>query len=127
MSEIRPDQPVSSGSQDKPEVVNIMWKPASDTSMRARIVPMIADALTRIPPLGMDITAWDMVTIAMPNAIMVGVALAVRGYALTGQGKEIMQFRAFSSWRPDQTEVDQVVSATVEALRIARAKQVNGQ
>lgn len=113
---------------DKPTgVMNIMWKPAEDTSMRARIIPMIADALSRTPKFGMDITAWDMVTIAMPNAIMVGVALAVRGYQLVGEGKEIMQFRAFSGWHPDQAEVDGVVKATVEALRLARAKQANGQ
>lgn len=113
---------------DKPAgVMNIMWKPADDTSMRARLVPMISDALSRTSAFGMDITAWDMVTVAMPNAIMVGVALAVRGFALAGEGKEIMQFRAFSSWRPDQAEVDGVVKATVEALRLARAKQVNGQ
>jgi hypothetical protein len=112
---------------DKNGPMPIMWVPANDTSMRARITPMIADALHRIPMLGLEIIAWDYMCVPAPNAIMAGVAVAVRGYDLTGGGKELMQFRSFSTWRPEQAEVDAVVGAIVDGLRTARAQQVNGQ
>jgi len=98
--------------------------------MRERIVPMISDALKKTPLLGLELRAWDFMVVPMTNAITVGVAIAVRGIDLTGPGKEIMQFRPFSSWQPTQAEVDTIVAATVEGLREARAaqaRQANGQ
>ena len=100
-----------------------------DGSMRTRIVPMIASAMARTPLLGLDIIGWDYVTVATTNAIMVGFAVAVRGYELAGPGKEMMQFRPFPSWRPTQAEVDAIVSATIAALRAGRdeqARKANG-
>jgi hypothetical protein len=108
--------------------VHVVWTPANtDMSMRARIVPMIAESLRRIPMLGLEIIAWDYMCVPMPNAVLAGVAVAVRGYDLAGPGKELMQFRAFSTWRPEQDEVDKVVGAIIDGLRTARSGQVNGQ
>ncbi len=104
--------------------------PPECDSMRERIVPMISDALKKTPLLGLELRAWDFMVVPMTNAITVGVAIAVRGIDLTGPGKEIMQFRPFSSWQPTQAEVDTIVAATVEGLREARAaqaRQANGQ
>lgn len=104
--------------------------PAEYDSMRDRIVPMISDALKKTPLLGLELRAWDFMVVPMTNAITVGVAIAVRGVELTGPGKEIMQFRPFTSWQPTQQEIDTIVAATVEGLREARANQastVNGQ
>lgn len=106
---------------------HIIWtRNAGDTSMRTRLVPMIAAALTRCPLFGLEIIAWDYMCVPMPNAVLAGVAVAVRGYDLTGPGKELMQFRAFSTWCPSQEEVDKVVAASIDGLRTARAQQVNG-
>lgn len=99
-------------------------------SMRDRIVPMIASALKKTPLLGLEIRAWDFMVVPMTNAITVGVAIAIRGVDLAGPGKEIMQFRPFTSWKPEQGEVDTIVAATIEGLREARANQastMNGQ
>ena len=97
-------------------------------TMRERLVPMIADALSRTHKFGLDIIAWDYMCVPMPNAVLVGVGVAIRGYELTGLGKELMQFRAFSTWAPTQEEVDKVVGATIEGLRGAKTKQnMNGQ
>jgi len=99
-------------------------------SMRDRLVPMIAAALKKTPLLGLELRAWDLITVPMTNAITVGVAIAVRGVDLTGPGKEIMQFRPFTCWKPEQAEIDAIVAATVEGLREARASQAraaNGQ
>lgn len=97
-------------------------------TMRERLVPMIAMALMRTSKIGLDIIAWDYMCVPMPNAVLTGVAIAIRGYDLTGPGKELMQFRAFSTWAPTQEEVDKVVTATIDGLREAKDKQhVNGQ
>lgn len=95
-------------------------------SMRERIVPMISDALRRTPKFGLDIVGWDMVFVPMQNAVLVGIAVAIRGFDLSGPGKEIMQFRPFAGWNPDQAAVDTLVGALMEGLRQARAAQVNG-
>lgn len=104
--------------------------PPQYDSMRERIVPMISDALKKTPLLGLELRAWDFMVVPMTNAITVGVAIAIRGVDLTGPGKEIMQFRPFSSWQPTQGEIDMIVAATIEGLREARANQtraMNGQ
>lgn len=88
---------------------------------------MISDALSRTPLLGMDITGWDYVAVPMATGILVGVAIGVRGYALTGPGRELMQFRPFGTWKPSQTEVDQVVAGIIEGLRESRAAQANSR
>ncbi len=98
--------------------------------MRDLIVPMIADALTRVPLFDLHVVGWDFVTIPMTNAIIGGVAIAVRGYDLSGPGRELMQFRPFSSWSPSQREVDTIVDAIITGLREARdaqGRKVNGQ
>jgi hypothetical protein len=93
-------------------------------SMRERIVPMISEALKRTPLLGLDILGWDLMVIPMANAMLLhGVAIAVRGYDLVGPGREIMQFRPFTGWKPTQDEVDEIVSALITGLREARAQQ----
>lgn len=93
-------------------------------SMRDRIIPMISDALCRTPMLGMELIGWDMMVIPMANAqLLIGVAIAVRGFDLVGPGKEIMQFRPFTGWKPSQDEIDNIVEALVEGLREARAQQ----
>lgn len=92
-------------------------------SMRERIVPMISDAMKRTSTIGLDLIGWDLVVVPMANAMLIGVAIAVRGVDLTGPGKELMQFRAFGTWRPDQEQVDQLVAAIIEGLREARAQQ----
>jgi hypothetical protein len=119
------DGQMTEGNQNGPRAV---WmRNAGDTSMRTRIIPMIAQALARTPMLGVEIIAWDYMFVPMPNAVLAGVGVAVRGYDLTGPGRELMQFRAFSTWSPDQDEVDKVVGAIIEGLRTARSQQVNGQ
>ncbi len=115
---------------DIPEGVVLRHGPEQYDSMRERIVPMISVALKKTPLLGLELRAWDFMVIPMTNAITVGVAIAVRGIDLAGPGKEIMQFRPFSSWQPTQGEIDTIVAATVEGLREARAaqaRQANGQ
>jgi cytochrome P450 len=98
--------------------------PPEYDSMRDRIVPMISEALKRTPLLGLELVGWDMMVIPMANAaLLIGVAVAVRGYDLTGPGKELMQFRPFSGWKPSQDEVDEIVSALITGLRDARAQQ----
>lgn len=102
--------------------------PPQYDSMRERIVPMISDALKRTPLLGLDLIGWDLMVIPMANATLLqGVAIAVRGYDLTGPGKEIMQFRPFSGWKPSQDEVDEIVSALITGLREVRAQQTRGE
>jgi len=110
--------------------LGIVHTPAWHESMRDRMVPMIAAALKKTPLLGLELRAWDFMVVPMTNAITVGVAIAIRGVDLAGPGKEIMQFRPFTSWKPEQKEVDTIVAATIEGLREARAnqaRQVNGQ
>jgi hypothetical protein len=97
--------------------------PGEYDSMRERIVPMISDSVKRTQLLGLDLIGWDMMVVPMANAMLIGVAVAVRGYDLTGPGKELMQFRPFSTWKPSQEEVDQTVAAIVTGLREARAQQ----
>ena len=98
-----------------------------DSSMRDRIVPMISDSLKRTPLLGMDLIGWDMMVIPMANAqLLIGVAVAIRGLDLVGPGKELMQFRPFSTWKPSQEEIDSIVAALIEGLRDARAQQSRG-
>lgn len=99
------------------------WTPAGDDSVRARVTPMIADALRRSPLLGLQMIGWDCVMVPMANAMILGVAIAIRGFDLTGPHKELMQFRPFSTWKPDQAEVDQIVEAIITGLREARAEQ----
>ncbi len=94
--------------------------------MRDRIVPMIGSAIRRTPLLGLELRAWDFIVVPMTNAVTVGVAIAIRGVDLTGPGTEIMQFRPFTSWKPEQAEIDTIVGAIIEGLREARAAQVNG-
>ena len=104
--------------------------PAEYDSMRDRIVPMISDALKKTSLLGLELRAWDFMVVPMTNAITVGVAIAIRGVDLAGPGKEIMQFRPFTSWKPEQAEVDTIVAAIIDGLRDARANQsrtANGQ
>ena len=91
--------------------------------MRDKVVPMIADALSRTPPVGLDLVGWDWVVVPMQNAMLIGVAVAIRGMDLTGPGKELMQFRPFSTWNPTQAEVDQLVDAIISGLREARQNQ----
>lgn len=99
------------------------WTQAGDGSIRARVVPMISDALKRTPMMGLPLIGWDCVMVPMANAMILGVAIAVRGVDLTGPRKELMQFRPFSGWNPDQAEVDQIVGAIIAGLRDARAEQ----
>jgi len=109
---------------------SLVHPPSCRESMRDRMVPMIAAALKKTPLLGLELRAWDLMVVPMTNAITVGVAIAIRGVDLTGPGKEIMQFRPFTSWKPEQVEVDMIVAATIEGLREARANQArtaNGQ
>jgi hypothetical protein len=106
-----------------PEGTVLSHDPAQCVPMRSRIVPMIESALRKTPLLGLEIRAWDFMVIPMTNAITVGVAIAIRGVDLAGPGKEIMQFRPFTSWKPEQQEVDTIVAATIEGLREARAAQ----
>lgn len=104
--------------------------PGQYDAMRDRIVPMISDALKRTPLLGLEIRGWDYMVIPMTNAITIGIAIAIRGVDLVGPGKEIMQFRPFSSWKPEQGEIDTIVGALIDGLRDARdqqARAVNGQ
>ena len=118
-----PDLPEHSGKI-------LLHGPGQYDSMRDRVVPMIAAALKKTPLLGVELRAWDFMVVPMTNAITVGVAIAVRGVDLTGPGKEIMQFRPFTSWRPEQAEIDTIVAATIEGLRDARAnagRTMNGQ
>ncbi len=112
------------------ESLGVVHGPTGYVSMRDSIVPMIAAALKKTPLLGLEIRGWDYVVVPMPNAITVGVAIAIRGVDLTGPGKEIMQFRPFTSWKPEQGEIDTIVGAIIDSLREARdqqARQVNGQ
>jgi hypothetical protein len=92
---------------------------------------MVADSLRRTPILGLQMIGWDCVMVPMANAMLLGVAIAVRGVDLTGPRKELMQFRPFSTWKPEQAEVDQIVGEIVAGLREARAQQAstmgNGQ
>lgn len=98
--------------------------PPEFDSMRDRIVPMISEALKRTPMLGLELIGWDLMVIPMANAMLLhGVAIAVRGIDLIGPGKEIMQFRPFTGWKPSQDEVDEIVQALIEGLREARAQQ----
>lgn len=97
------------------------WKAAGDDSIRARVTPMIGDALRRTPMLGIQMIGWDCVMVPMANAMLLGVAVAVRGIDLAGPQKELMQFRAFSTWKPDQAEVDEIVESIITGLREARA------
>lgn len=99
------------------------WAPAGDESIRGRVTPMVADALRRTPLIGLQMIGWDCVMVPMANAMLLGVAIAVRGVDLTGPRKELMQFRPFSTWKPAQKEVDQIVGEIVAGLREARAQQ----
>jgi len=123
--------PLGEGTPDLPDEmctpVYLTHGPPQYDSMRERVVPMISDALKRTPMLGLDITAWDFVVVPMSNTIVVGVAIAVRGIALTGPGRELAQFRPFGSWRPEQAEVDLTVAGILMGLRETRAQQMNGQ
>lgn len=111
-------------------VGGLVHGPPAYDSMRDRIVPMISDALRRTPKIGLDIIGWDMIVVPMQNAMLVGVAIAIRGIDLTGPGKEIMQFRPFEGWNPSQQQVDVLVAAIMEGLgeaRVAQGRTVNGQ
>jgi len=107
------------------------WSRPGDESIRGRVTPMVADSLRRTPILGLQMIGWDCVMVPMANAMLLGVAIAVRGVDLTGPRKELMQFRPFSTWKPEQAEVDQIVGEIVAGLREARAQQAstmgNGQ
>jgi hypothetical protein len=106
------------------------WTPPGDGSVRARMTPMVAAAMRRTPLLGLQMIGWDCVMVPMANAMLLGVAIAVRGVDLTGPQKELMQFRPFSTWKPSQDEVDEMVDAIITSLREARAAQaraVSGQ
>lgn len=103
------------------------WTPPGDDSIRGRVIPMISDALRRSPMLGLQLIGWDCVMVPMANAMLLGVAIAIRGVDLTGPGKELMQFRPFSTWKPSQDEVDEMVGAIVAGLREARAAQARSQ
>lgn len=103
-------------------------------SMRARIVPMISAALARTPTFDLEIVGWDYVSVPIANptgvALIVGVAIGIRGYDLAGPGKELTRFLPFSTWQPGQPEIDQVVAAILDGLRETRdaqGRQVNGQ
>lgn len=99
------------------------WAPAGDESIRGRVTPMVAGALRRTPLMGLQMIGWDCVMVPMANAMLLGVAIAVRGVDLTGPRKELMQFRPFSTWKPAQAEVDQIVGEIIDGLREARAQQ----
>lgn len=92
-------------------------------TMRDRIVPMIAAALKRFPPYGLDITGWDFCIMPAPNGIVAGVVMAVKGVDLLGPGKELGQFVAFSTWHPQQGDVDAVVKILGQGLRDLREQQ----
>jgi hypothetical protein len=99
------------------------WAKAGDEPIRARVTPMIADALRRTPLLGIQLIGWDCVMVPVQNAMLLGVAIAIRGVDLSGPGKELMRFAAFSTWKPGQAEVDQIVAGIVKGLGDARAQQ----
>jgi len=99
------------------------WTQAGDGSIRGRVIPMVDHALRRSPLIGLQMIGWDCVMVPMSNAMLLGVAIAVRGVDLTGPRKELMQFRPFSTWKRDQAEVDQIVGEIVAGLREARAQQ----
>lgn len=116
--------PLDEAWPDLPDGVTLTHGPPLYDSMRERIVPMISDALKRTPLLGLDLLGWDLMVIPMANAMLLhGVAIAVRGFDLIGPGKELMQFRPFTGWKPTQDEVDEIVTALIEGLREARAQQ----
>src|SRR5580765_6375956 len=103
------------------------WTHPGDESIRGRVTPMISAAIHRIPMLGLQIVGWDCVMVPMANAMLLGVAIAVRGVDLAGPGKELMQFRPFSTWKPSQEEVDEMVGAIIAGLREARVNQSRAQ
>lgn len=97
--------------------------PVEYDSMRERIVPMISESLKATQLLDINLVGWDLVMVPMANAMLAGIAIAIRGYDLVGPGKELMQFRPFSTWNPTRDEVDQLVAALISGLREAREQQ----
>lgn len=101
----------------------MVLRPPVYDAMRERVVPMIRGALKRTSLFGLDVVGWDYVIVPMANAMITGFAIAIRGFDLSGPGKELMQFRQFPTWQPDQDTVDAIVAATVTALREIRDEQ----
>ena len=89
--------------------------------LRDRMVPMITDALGRVPLLGLVITGWEFNTQITEQGPVAYVIITVRGVDLAGPMKEIGRPGFFDTWQPTQKQVDRVVWNTVEQLREFRA------
>lgn len=92
-------------------------------ALRDRLIPMIASALKRYPPVGLEVTGWDFVIIPAPTGLVAGIALACKGIDLIGPGKELCQFATLPTWAPAQEQVDQIVEVLGNGLRDFREQQ----
>lgn len=89
--------------------------------LRDVMVPMIADALGRVPLLGLVITGWEFVVQITDRGPVAAVVITARGVDLAGPMKEIGRPGFFDTWQPTQKQVDRVIWDAVEQLREFRA------
>lgn len=93
------------------------------TDLRSRLLPMVEEVMAQVHWQGLQLVAWDVMTVARESALIVGIAIAVRGIDLVGPMKELVRFEPLDTWNPDQNKINRCVYTCVEGLREFRQQQ----